>query len=170
MISECRIGCDPPLHLFQRFKKSLFHDNPQQQQQQQDKRRPLLDLSATAAGKKKYIDWRVSSHAGKEKKYRCAINKRDYESTSRDRNFPDGAYLHFFLLKTRLFSWFFSFLSFLEHLLAAHVRHCPPSLVRDLPARENKRKIKGGKAFLQLPVFSSPFSFSRFFSLILHRC
>ncbi len=35
-------------------QKSLFHYNPQQQQQQEEevKRRPLLDLSATAAGKK----------------------------------------------------------------------------------------------------------------------
>ena len=39
------MGCDPP---FSEAKKSLFHGP----QQQQDKQRPLLDLSATAAGKK----------------------------------------------------------------------------------------------------------------------
>ena len=63
----------PPVSLFHRLK-SLF-PNPQQQQQQQEqevKRRPLLDLSATAAGKKSCF--RLRNEEGEDRKTRGIIN------------------------------------------------------------------------------------------------
>ncbi len=50
MISEW--GVTPPSTQGGSNKKSLFFHDPQQQQQQQHKLGSLLDLSATAAGKK----------------------------------------------------------------------------------------------------------------------
>ncbi len=47
---DFRMGCDPP-------PKSLFHENLQQQQEE-EKNGPLLDLTATAAGKNDFPPFR----------------------------------------------------------------------------------------------------------------